>query len=147
MPTILTAGAAILSTRCSNPTEHTWCSQINQSEPRLLLVQRGATAPTFPEHWGFPAGIVDQDETLAEATARETWEEVGIRFKAEDLFFQSSWENRQLSYFTGGWRAPKQLVLQADELSGYGWFSFESALKLPLAFRYAEAIKTLAEQY
>jgi hypothetical protein len=37
--------------------------------------------------------------------------------------------------------------VQEDEISGYGWFSFETALQLPLAVRYAEVIEILAKQY
>lgn len=143
MASIDACGAAILSTNCTNPTQYPWFSQVRRDETRILLVQRGATAPSFSEHWAFPAGLREQGETIQQAVRRETAEEVGIDFHPEDHFYAGSWEDRQLHYFLGKWQAPERVRIQEEEISGYGWFSFKDALWLPLAFRYREVIEVL----
>lgn len=37
------------------------------------------------DFWGMPGGSLDPDETIAEAAARETYEEVGILINPDDL--------------------------------------------------------------
>ncbi len=50
---------------------------IQDEAGRVLLVQRGATAPTFPGCWGVVTGFVDAGETPAGAVGREIVEELG----------------------------------------------------------------------
>lgn len=135
-------GVAILSHKCTNSTEYEWISQIGEN--RILLIQRGITAPTFPGCWAFPAGLAEPGETPREAAIRETLEEIGVEVSADNKpFWEGDLNNRKLSYFLGDWKAPEKLVVQINEVSGYGWFTYEEALRLPLAFRYAEVIKSL----
>jgi ADP-ribose pyrophosphatase YjhB (NUDIX family) len=51
---------------------------------RILLCRRAIE----PRHgyWTMPAGFMENDETLAEAAARETWEEARARVALDDLF-------------------------------------------------------------
>lgn len=51
--------------------------------PRLLWMRR-ALAPKRG-YWAIPAGFMEQGETLAEASARELWEETGLRIPPEQL--------------------------------------------------------------
>ena len=51
---------------------------IQRADGRVLLLQRGATAPTFPNHWGVVTGLVEAGETPAEAALRELGEEAGL---------------------------------------------------------------------
>ncbi len=44
----------------------------------VLLVQRGASAPTFPDCWGVITGFIEPGETPAQAGLRELAEELGV---------------------------------------------------------------------
>lgn len=50
----------------------------------ILLLKR-ANAGWLDGYWGMPGGSLEKDESLAEATARETQEEVGIQINPKDL--------------------------------------------------------------
>jgi ADP-ribose pyrophosphatase YjhB (NUDIX family) len=52
-------------------------------EGGLVLLKRGID-PGYGK-WVFPGGFVDRGETLEEAAARETWEEVGLEVTADRL--------------------------------------------------------------
>jgi 8-oxo-dGTP pyrophosphatase MutT (NUDIX family) len=56
---------------------HVVLAQRVASEREVLLLRRTGTGYA-DGHWGPPAGHVEGDETLPEAAARETREEVGI---------------------------------------------------------------------
>lgn len=51
---------------------------IQDETGRVLLLQRGPTAPTFPEHWGVVTGYVDAGETPAQTALREIAEELNV---------------------------------------------------------------------
>ena len=53
------------------------CYRVKNGEPEFLLVR------TRSGRWTFPKGGVDQDATLAEAAAREAYEEAGVRGRIE----------------------------------------------------------------
>jgi len=51
---------------------------ILQRNDRVLLARRHGVSYA-DGHWGLPGGHVESGETFAQAAARETWEEVGVR--------------------------------------------------------------------
>lgn len=51
---------------------------IQDEAGRVLLLQRGATAPLYPDRWGPVTGTVEPGETPAETARRETQEEIGL---------------------------------------------------------------------
>lgn len=46
---------------------------------RVLILQRGSTAPWEPNKWSLVGGGVDKGETPLEAVKREVFEEVGLK--------------------------------------------------------------------
>lgn len=52
---------------------------IQDEAGRVLLLQRGATAPTFPNCWGLVTGMVEPGETPAQTALREIAEELGVQ--------------------------------------------------------------------
>ena len=57
---------------------------ILQENNNLLLVQRHNT-DWMSGFWNFPGGLLEEDETLTTAAARETFEEVGVIVKPSDF--------------------------------------------------------------
>jgi mutator protein MutT len=62
----------------NKPIRDVAAAVIQRADGRVLLLQRGATAPTFPNHWGLVTGLVEAGETPAEAALREMMEEIGL---------------------------------------------------------------------
>jgi 8-oxo-dGTP pyrophosphatase MutT (NUDIX family) len=59
------------------------CYRVRGDEPEFLLVR------TRNGHWTFPKGGVDRDATLADAAAREAFEEAGVKGSVEVVPFTS----------------------------------------------------------
>ncbi|MBA2699059.1 MAG: NUDIX domain-containing protein [Nocardioidaceae bacterium] len=57
---------------------------ILQRADRVLLARRHGVSYA-DGHWGLPGGHVEPGETFAQAAARETWEEVGVRVDPVEL--------------------------------------------------------------
>lgn len=53
----------------------------------ILASKRGKACPDHVGKWNLTCGYLDYDETLAEAAARELYEEMGAQVKPEDLHF------------------------------------------------------------
>lgn len=58
-----------------------------ECDPVILAVQRSKNTsdPEYVGCWCMPCGYVDYDETIAEAAARELFEETGLEFNASDF--------------------------------------------------------------
>lgn len=59
------------------------CVVIDEQD-RVLFTGRSATAER-PARWFLPGGGIDQGEAMAEAAARELFEETGLRLRPSDL--------------------------------------------------------------
>ncbi|NOX71899.1 MAG: NUDIX hydrolase [Candidatus Micrarchaeota archaeon] len=108
---------------------------------KILLIRRGRDAPEFPGFWTCPGGVMEKGESPEECAAREVKEEVGLDFVPTELFFDRTANDGKKYRFLGRWKG--SIRLQKEETEEYGWFSFEEAIKLPLAFDYRKIIKKL----
>ncbi len=66
------------SPNTSRPVRDVAAAVIQRADGRVLLLQRGPTAPTFPNRWGLVTGLVEPGETPAETARREMGEEIGV---------------------------------------------------------------------
>ena len=108
----------------------------------LILLEKRAPGFEFAGSWGLPGGVVEDDVTFEVAAARETLEETGITCKITN--FLESFEAREntihvyfAEYISG------TIAIDVEEVTDVQWFTYEQAMKLPLAFN----TKQLLEAY
>ncbi len=56
------------------------------NDSKILLQHRTKDAPTFPDHWAFFGGGIEDGETAEEAVKREALEELEYKLTAPHLF-------------------------------------------------------------
>ena len=109
----------------------------NKSQ-ELLIVK-----PTYKEHWSIPGGVVDRDESLRDACAREVKEEIDLEVKDLKLLCVDYMSARVSEYinksenlqfvFAGGILTTNQIeniILEKKELAEYKFMKPELALPL-----------------
>lgn len=73
-------GAAFLKNRKTEAKNgQSACCIVEDDQGRVLLLQRGDTAPWMPGKWNLPGGGVDEGESPERAAVREAQEEVSIQ--------------------------------------------------------------------
>lgn len=114
---------------------------------KLLLLLRGSTAPYNPNKYGFPGGMLEENESLEDCVLRELFEETGIKASKDQL------ENLLLRYQSGHKRL--LFIIKDDtidsnitiswEHSEYVWVSNSDVVSKPLVPGVEVAIKTLTD--
>ncbi|HWZ66142.1 MAG TPA: NUDIX hydrolase [Patescibacteria group bacterium] len=71
---------------------HQWSHTLPGKMTSACVVLRSGTKALmvkaiYKDHWTFPSGIVDVNESPKSAAIRETFEEVGLTVKADDCHF------------------------------------------------------------
>jgi ADP-ribose pyrophosphatase YjhB (NUDIX family) len=124
---------------------------LDRKQKKILLTKRASWIPSFPNYWTFPAGRPDPTDKNIEATVvREVKEEVNLSFKPKKKFgFYESFPNSQRAIsliFLGEWKG--KVKIQEDEISEYGWFTYDEIKKknLPLAFAYSGVVEDLRKE-
>lgn len=136
--------------RCATPTETIPTERAKRcpncglhSYPRLapaiiVLIQRGDEILLArshrhpPDRFSVLAGFVEPGETLEEATAREIYEEVGIRVKNIRYFGSQPWPfpNSLMIGFTCEY-AGGDIVLEEAEMAEADWFTVDNLPRIP----------------
>jgi 8-oxo-dGTP pyrophosphatase MutT (NUDIX family) len=109
----------------------------NTENPLFLLVKHKSG------HWGFPKGHVEGGETEEETAIREVKEEVGLfnyeivdnfKYCQTYAFYRKDIGKivKEAIFFIGILNNKEKLNIQEEELTDYGWFSYEEAIeKIP----------------
>lgn len=117
---------------------------INDGE--LLLVQRRVKEGSLS--WQFPAGEVEPGESLEEAAARETNEEVGLTVKPTKLLGERVHPNtgRRMAYVACEILSGTAHLVDDDELADLAWASPDQ-FKEYVPYGFAPAVQSyLAER-
>ncbi|GGL03636.1 ADP-ribose pyrophosphatase [Sphaerisporangium melleum] len=110
---------------------------ITDPQGRVLLVK-----PNYRDHWLWPGGHVEEDETPDEACGRELTEELGVALPVGRLLgvhWVPPFGDRPLPmvhflFDCGELPGPGDLVLQEEELDAYGFFAEDEVRTLVPAY-------------
>ena len=119
-------------------------SAIILKDKRILLIKRSDYTKTFPNTWACPGGRGDEGETPEQAVVRELKEEMNIDFKPTKLYKTGKYKDRDLFRFLGEWSG--EIKIQENEITEYGWFSYDETIKLDFGFDYKEVIELLKKE-
>lgn len=117
-------------------------------DSKVLLLKRASSLEKYPDHWGFVGGRIDNEtEPLRETAKREVKEETSIDFEpTESFIFTETFtgDTHNIGHcFLGTWKGEPKIN---EEHSDLGWFTYEEAVKLPLAFQAREIIEMLRKR-
>jgi 8-oxo-dGTP pyrophosphatase MutT (NUDIX family) len=86
--------------------------------------------------WGFPKGHLESGETARAAALRELFEEAGLRveivggFEEECTYFMHDKQSWKMATYFLGRSVAEEKPTTPEEVDGYGWFSYEEAMRL-----------------
>jgi 8-oxo-dGTP pyrophosphatase MutT (NUDIX family) len=114
------------------------------SDNKLLLLQRGSTAPWMPERFCLPGGKLEPNESLIDAAVRELYEETNIKVSPLELYSMivtyKSGSNKTV--FVCNTPSLYAVTLNWEHIS-YRWATTHDAFSMSLVPGLATTIKTL----
>lgn len=117
-------------------------------EKKILLIKRSNYTKSFPGFWTIPSGRQEGNESAEKLAIREVKEETWLDFEPVTLFHESvvenSWSNVLAKRFL--WNFSWVIKIQEEEADWYAWYTYDEAMKLDLAFDYADVLKKLHKQ-
>lgn len=122
---------------------------IINEDNEILLQKRSRFKRANPSKWGICGGKVDLNESTLEAGIRETFEEIGIQLKKEDLKFLSM-DTNEKTHFTVYYIRKNvninECKLQEEELEEVKYYKIEQLEDLDNeGFEWLENLKTVIE--
>lgn len=126
---------------------HIW---IKNSEGKYLIQQRNKDTDLIPNQWACTGGAVSQGENSMNGAIRETEEEIGIRFKKEDMQLVGRYfsEHPQSNYITDLYLIEKDVlikdcVLDINEVKQVEYFTlkeYKELVKNKMAWDYERLV-------
>lgn len=109
---------------------------IINSHDEVLIQQRSSNKKSDPNKWGLCAGHVDSGEDVFDSALRETYEEVGLKLKKEDLIFidkelvmkDNNSHFNYMYYCLCDWDASK-FTIQKEELNEVKWMNINELIE------------------
>ena len=115
-----------------------------QKANEVLLVKPPNWVSQYSNHWNFPGGVVEVDESLADGAKREVKEETNITCEVNELLatdhnnkYDTSISIFRATYISG------DIKIQEHEIIDAQWFDINEALDLPLAFDIKKVLREL----
>lgn len=117
---------------------------------KILLLKRAVDAPTRPREWEVPGGHVEHGEYMAEAAAREMYEEAGITVDSQEIELVYALTERPADKVSVTWLFYRAQTVQSEitlshEHTEYKWVTPEQALELISYERQHRALRYLVE--
>jgi len=135
-----------VSQAAEKPARDVAAAVIQHADGRVMLVQRGPTAPTFPGCWGVITGFVEPGETPAAAALREIAEELGVSGRVlrggEPFRVDSGPFVAQVWPLLCAIDAPEAITLQAEN-QRYEWVALDEVLARPTVPRLDQDFRAL----
>lgn len=108
---------------------------IINSRNEVLIQQRSSNKKSDPNKWGLCAGHVDSGEDVFDSALRETYEEVGLELKKEDLIFidkelvmkDNNSHFNYMYYCLCDWDVSK-FTIQKEELNEVKWMGINELI-------------------
>ena len=123
--------------------KHAGCGLIVKNK-KILLAKRTKTCKLFPNHWCFPGGRSEINESPEETAIREVKEEINIDFTPFELFYVDKTHATPGYYFFG--MGTGKIILQESEISDCKEFSYDELTNEKIAFNHRDIIQILYEQ-
>lgn len=118
----------------------TTAAVVIRANNKVLLLQRGTTAPWMPGYWNLPGGILENNETPEQAAKRECLEESGIVPATLTPVYQTTVEGCPVHFFGTTIQSEKQINLDYES-SNFAWITLQQLNSYPTVPGVADAIK------
>jgi 8-oxo-dGTP pyrophosphatase MutT (NUDIX family) len=117
------------------------------SDNKLLLLQRGSTAPWMPEKFCLPGGKLEANESLIDAAVRELYEETNIKVSHSELspLIVTYKSGNNKTVFVCNTPVLYYVTLNWEHVS-YRWATTQDASTMKLVPGLWTTIKTLCHQ-
>lgn len=130
------------------PRPRLGCGAAIVRDGRILLVKR--LRPPEALHWGLPGGKVDWLEAMADAVAREVFEELAIRLSGlrllcvADQIDRATPEHWVAPIYTAAGLDGEPRLVEPDKHAALGWFALDR-LPAPLTVATVAAVAALRQ--
>lgn len=120
-----------------------------EQKGKYLFLRRSKAFKVGPQKWDIPGGRIKPEETLADALAREIYEETSLKLEriitllaAQDIFISSA--DVHVVRLTYRAAAAGEVVL-SDEHDDYRWMTIEEVLAEPHVDSYLKKVLVAEE--
>ena len=104
-------------------------------QEKILILQRGSTAPWMPNKWSLVGGVVDEGENPKQSVIREIKEEIGVDISDLEFIemYDAGRDSGKLYYFVGNLSSDKidldyenqdYAFISQDEMNNYEFIPF-----------------------
>lgn len=126
------------------------CIILFDADKKILLQHRDDRAPILPNYWGFFGGGMEKDESKEQTVKRECLEELNYILQNPKLFLSQKYSIPEKNVV--GIKhvfieeCVNKNVLKLGEGQGWGWFTFEEAMKLKITDQNKEVLEFLRNE-